>query len=101
MAKKSSIEKNEMRKRLSKEFGKRRAKLKAIVMNKETSQEDRFTAVLKMSRLPKNSAPARIRNRCAVTGRARGYLRKFGVSRIVLRDLSAIAQVPGVIKSSW
>ncbi len=101
MAKKSSVEKNNKRKRLTKEFSGRRAKLKAIVMNKETSPEDRFTAVLKMSRLPKNSAKARIRNRCEVTGRSRGYFRKFGVCRVVLRELTAIGAVPGVIKSSW
>ncbi|MDX1949501.1 MAG: 30S ribosomal protein S14 [Rickettsiales bacterium] len=101
MAKKSAVERNLKRQRLSKQFAGRRAKLKEIVMNKETTPEARFDAVVKLSRLPKNSAKNRIRNRCEVTGKPRGYFRKFGICRNVLRELSSIGQVPGVIKSSW
>ncbi len=101
MAKKSAVERNEKRKKLAKEFAGRRAKLKAIVKDKNSSPEAKFDAAVKLSRLPKNSSPQRIRNRCEVTGRPRGYLRKFGVCRVVLRELSGIGRVPGVIKSSW
>lgn len=101
MAKVSAVEKNKKRARLSSEYGKRREALKAVIMDKKTSPEDRMNAVLKLQSLPKNSAEIRLRNRCNVTGRPRGYYRKFGVSRIVLRDLASIGQVPGVIKSSW
>ncbi len=101
MAKKSAVERNLKRQRLVKEFAGRRAKLKEIIMNKETTAEARFDAVVKLSRLPKNSAKIRIRNRCEVTGKPRGYFRKFGICRNVLRELSSIGKVPGVIKSSW
>ena len=101
MAKLSSIEKNNRRKRLAKKFANRRNKLKTIVMNKETSPEDRFAASVKLAELPRNSAKNRFRNRCELSGRPRGTYRKFKLSRIALRDLGSIGQVPGLIKSSW
>jgi len=101
MAKKCSVERNEKRKRMAKEFGPRREKLKAIIMDKTTTPEARFDAVMKLARLPKNSAKIRIRNRCEMTGRPRGYHRKFGLCRNMLRDLATSGGLPGVIKSSW
>lgn len=101
MAKKCSLERNKKRKELTKEFKNRRAKLKASIMNKETDPAARFDAVMKLARLPKNSAKTRIRNRCEITGRPRGYHRKFGICRNMLRDLANNGALPGVIKSSW
>jgi small subunit ribosomal protein S14 len=101
MAKTCSVERNEKRKILSKKFKNRRDKLKEIIMTKTTSPEERFEAVLKLTRMPKNSAQIRIRNRCEITGRPRGYYRKFGLCRIKLRELASIGQLPGLIKSSW
>ncbi|HCR86312.1 MAG TPA: 30S ribosomal protein S14 [Alphaproteobacteria bacterium] len=101
MAKTCSVERNDKRKVLVKKFAARRAKLKATIMDKSTSPEDRFEAVLKLTRMPKNSAKIRIRNRCEITGRPRGVYRKFGLCRIKLRELASIGQLPGLIKSSW
>ncbi len=101
MAKTSSVEKNLRRQRMSRKYAKKRAELKAIIMNKELPIEERFAAQIKISELPKNGAKIRIRNRCELTGRSRGYYRKFKISRIKLRDLASIGQLPGVIKSSW
>jgi len=101
MAKTSSIEKNNRRKKLSKQFGAKRAKLKAIAMNQSISIEERFAAQLKLAELPRNSSPGRVRNRCEVTGRPRAYYRKVKLSRIALRQLGNFGQVPGMVKSSW
>ncbi len=101
MAKKSMIEKNNRRRRMAAQKRSTREVLKALVMNKETTMEDRFTAVMKLAKLPRNSAKVRIRNRCELSGRPRAYYRKFKLSRIALRDLAASGQIPGVIKSSW
>lgn len=101
MAKKSMINRDEKRAKLSNSLSNKRAALKALIMNKETSPEDRFAAVIKLDKLPKNSAKVRIRNRCAVTGRPRGYNRKFGLCRNTLRELASIGLLPGVTKSSW
>ena len=101
MAKKSSIEKNNRRRRLVKKFANRRNKLKAIVNNEKVSMEERFTAQLKLAQLPRNSAPSRIRNRCELTGRPRAYYRKLKVSRMALRDLGNRGLIPGMVKSSW
>jgi small subunit ribosomal protein S14 len=101
MAKKCSIERNDKRKRLVKEFRGRREKLKEVIMDKTTTSEQRFDAVMKLSRLPKNSAKTRLRNRCEITGRPRGFHRKFGICRNMLRELAQNGQLPGVIKSSW
>jgi len=101
MAKKSMIEKNNRRKRMAKQKEASRKKLKALIMNKETTMEERFAAVMKLAKMPRNSSKGRIRNRCELSGRPRGYYRKFKLSRIALRELAASGQVPGVIKSSW
>ena len=101
MAKTSSIEKNNRRKKLSKQFGAKRAKLKAIAMNQSISIEERFAAQLKLAELPRNSSPGRVRNRCEVTGRPRAYYRKLKLSRIALRELGNFGQIPGLVKSSW
>ncbi|HVY41782.1 MAG TPA: 30S ribosomal protein S14 [Hyphomicrobiaceae bacterium] len=101
MAKTSSIEKNNRRRKLSKQLAGKRAKLKAMVMDQKVSMEERFAAQLKLSALPRNSAPSRVRNRCEMTGRPRGYYRKLKLSRIALRGLGNFGQVPGMVKSSW
>ncbi len=101
MAKKSSIEKNKRRTRLVKQFAVKRAKLKAAANDQNAPQEDRFAARLKLAELPRNSAPSRIRNRCELSGRARGTYRKFKLSRMAFRDLANRGQIPGVVKASW
>ena len=101
MAKKSAIEKNEKRKRLVAKFAGKRAKLKAIANDESLPDEERFIARLKLSELPRDSVPSRVRNRCELTGRPRGYYRKFKMSRIGLRKLASAGLVPGVVKSSW
>ena len=101
MAKKSAVEKNNKRKRIVASRGARREALKAIIKDKTRPLEDRFQAVMKLSKEPRNSSKIRIRNRCEVSGRPRGYDRKLRMSRIALRDLASMGQVPGVVKSSW
>jgi len=101
MAKKSSIEKNALRTKLSKQGAARRARLKALARDRDAAPEDRFEAQLKLARLPRNSSPTRIRNRCALSGRPRGYYRKFGLSRIAMRELASSGLIPGMVKSSW
>ncbi|WP_413993123.1 30S ribosomal protein S14 [Labrys okinawensis] len=101
MAKKSSIEKNKRREKLAKQYAGRRARLKAIANNETLSMEERFTARLKLSELPRNSAKERVRNRCEVTGRPRAVYRKLKMSRIALRELGSKGLVPGLVKSSW
>ncbi|WP_300376824.1 30S ribosomal protein S14 [Henriciella sp.] len=101
MAKKSAIEKNEKRRRMVAKYAARRAKLKAMAMDENLPLEERFQARLKLAELPRNSAPSRIRNRCEVTGRPRGYYRKMKMSRIALRELGSLGMVPGLVKSSW
>jgi small subunit ribosomal protein S14 len=101
MAKKSSIEKNNRRKRMVKAMSGRRKRLKAIAMDKKLPMEERFAATLKLAELPRNSAPNRIRNRCELTGRPRAYYRKHRLSRIALRDLGSKGLIPGLVKSSW
>ena len=101
MAKKSSVEKNERRRRLAKKFSGRRTRLKALARDKSLPMEDRFAAALKLAELPRNSSSTRIRNRCAITGRPRAYYRKLKMSRIALRDLGAKGMIPGLVKSSW
>ena len=101
MAKKSAIEKNKRREKLAKRYAGRRARLKAIAGNKELAPEERFEARLKLAELPRNSSAVRIRNRCEVTGRPRGYYRKLKMSRISLRDLGSHGLIPGLVKSSW
>jgi small subunit ribosomal protein S14 len=101
MAKKSAIERNNKRARLVEKYAARREKLKAIAMDEELPLEERFKARLKLAELPRNSAPSRIRNRCEVTGRPRGYYRKLRMSRIALRELGSQGMIPGLVKSSW
>jgi len=101
MAKKSSIEKNNRRRKIAKKFNGRRSRLKAIVMDKSLPVEERFAAVLKLAEVPRNSAKNRIRNRCEVTGRPRAYYRKLKMSRIALRELGSKGLIPGLVKSSW
>ena len=101
MAKKSAIEKNKARIKLAGKYMSKRDRLKTIASDKGLSQEERFTARLKLARLPRNSSPNRVRNRCELTGRSRGYYRKFRLSRIALRELGSLGQIPGLTKSSW
>jgi|ERR1700742_4620846 small subunit ribosomal protein S14 len=101
MAKKSSIEKNNRRKKMAKQFANRRAKLKAIVQDKTAQLEDRFAATLKLAELPRNSSRVRVHNRCELTGRPHAYYRKMRLSRIALRDLGSKGLIPGLVKSSW
>lgn len=101
MAKKSSIEKNNRRRRMSEQYKGKRAKLKAVAEDMTNPVEVRFQARLKLAELPRNSAPSRIRNRCELTGRSRGYYRKLKVCRNVLRELASVGMIPGVVKSSW
>ena len=101
MAKTSSIEKNNRRRRMAKSAAARRARLKAIIKNKELPLEERFAATLKLAEMPRNESPTRIRNRCEVTGRPRAFYRKLKMSRIAIRDLGSRGLVPGLVKSSW
>ena len=99
MAKKSSIEKNNRRRKMTKSMSGRRSRLKAIA--REKPMEERFAASLKLAELPRNSSATRIRNRCEVTGRPRAYYRKLKMSRIALRELGSKGLIPGLVKSSW
>lgn len=101
MAKKGTIQKNLNRGKLVKQYANKRKALKGIVMNKEASMEERFAAQLKLAQLPRNSAKIRLRNRCAITGRPRGFYRRFKLSRIMLREMAGFGLLPGVRKSSW
>jgi small subunit ribosomal protein S14 len=101
MAKKSSVEKNKRRERMAKQFGAKRARLKAIASDKSTGMEERFAASQKLAELPRNSARNRIRLRCELTGRSRGNYRKFKLCRMALRELALTGQIPGMVKASW
>ncbi|MCZ6523633.1 MAG: 30S ribosomal protein S14 [Alphaproteobacteria bacterium] len=101
MAKVSVIQRNKKRQRMAAEYAARRAKLKAITRDMSVPAEERFAAHLKLAELPRNSSPGRVRNRCSVTGRPRGYYRKLKMSRIALRELASAGQIPGMVKSSW
>ena len=101
MAKLSSVNKNNRRIKLSEKFLKKRSNLKKIIMNKKLSLEERFRAQQKLSKLPRNSAKNRVRNRCQITGRPHGVYRKLKISRIALRELALKGKIPGMTKSSW
>ena len=101
MAKVSAVEKNKKRIKLAKKYEAKRKKLKKIVMDKKVNLNERFEAALKLTKLPKNSAKNRIRNRCEITGRPHGYYRKLKMSRIALRELASMGKIPGMTKSSW
>ena len=101
MAKTSSIQRNLKRIKLSKKYLNKRRLLKEIVNNRKLPLEERFNAQLKLSKLPRNSAKIRIRNRCQITGRPHGVYRKLKISRIALRKLGLEGKIPGMVKSSW
>ncbi|MBO6609967.1 MULTISPECIES: 30S ribosomal protein S14 [Altererythrobacter] len=101
MAKLSSINKNEKRKKLVQKYANKYAKLKAIADDESLDESERLIARLKMAEIPRNANPTRVRNRCATTGRPRGYYRKFGINRIELRELGNRGMIPGLTKSSW
>lgn len=101
MAKLSSINKNERRKKLVKKYAAKYEKLKAIADDESLDEGERLMARLKMAEIPRNGNPTRVRNRCATTGRPRGYYRKFGINRIELRQLGNRGMIPGLTKSSW
>ena len=101
MAKLSSINKNERRKKLVKKYAGKYARLKAIADDKSLDDGERLIARLKLAEIPRNANPTRVRNRCSTTGRPRGYYRKFKMSRIAMRELASAGQIPGVLKSSW
>lgn len=101
MAKLSSINKNEKRKKLVKKYAGRYARLKAIANDESQDDTDRLMARLKLAEIPRNGNPTRVRNRCELTGRPRAYYRKFRLCRIQLRDLANKGLIPGVTKSSW
>ncbi len=101
MAKLSSVNKNERRKKLVKKYAAKYAKLKAIADDKSVDETERLIARLKLAEVPRNGNPTRVRNRCVTTGRPRAYYRKFGLCRVELRDLANKGMIPGVTKSSW
>jgi small subunit ribosomal protein S14 len=101
MAKKSSVEKNQRRMRLAKQKAPTRERLKTLARDRNAAPEERFQAQLKLAELPRNSSPTRTRNRCSLTGRPRGFYRKFKLSRLAVRELASSGQIPGMTKSSW
>ena len=101
MAKKSAIENNLRKQRIVKKFAARRKRLLDVANSDANSMEQRFEARLKLAALPRNGAAVRVRNRCLVTGRPRGYYRKVRMSRIALRELGNKGLIPGLVKSSW
>jgi small subunit ribosomal protein S14 len=101
MAKKSAVEKNKRRMKLAAQYAAKRARLKAQANDESLSDQDRFAARLKLAELPRNSSPNRVRNRCEVTGRPRGFYRKLKMSRIALRSMGNEGKIPGMVKSSW
>ena len=101
MAKDGTIQTNLKRQRLVKKYAAKREELKAIANDQEKSPEERFKARMALAELPRNSAPSRLRNRCTMSGRPRGYYRKLKMSRIALRELASKGMIPGMTKSSW
>ena len=101
MAKKSSVEKNNRRRKLVKKFMGKRTRLLAVANDETKSMDERFTARLKLAELPRNANPTRVRNRCEITGRPRAVYRKVKMSRIALRELGNKGLIPGLVKSSW
>ena len=101
MPKTSAIERNKKRINLAAKFAVKRAELKAVLINPATTDAEFHSTQKKLQKLPRNSSPTRIRNRCALSGRPRAYIRKFGVSRITFRELALAGKIPGVTKSSW
>lgn len=101
MAKISKVVKNEKRKKMVAQYAERRMELKKIINQPKSTPEEVDAAIVKLQKLPRDASPIRVRNRCSQSGRARAYLRKFGVARIAFRDLALKGQIPGVVKSSW
>ena len=101
MAKKSSIEKNNLRRKRAKSSAAKRNQLKEITINMDLAPEERFKARLKLAAMPRNSHPTRVRNRCELSGRPRAFYRKFRLSRIALRELASSGKLAGVVKASW
>ncbi|PWE32706.1 30S ribosomal protein S14 [Maritimibacter sp. 55A14] len=101
MAKVSMIEREKKRQKLVDKFAAKRAALKEIANNQDLPMEERFKARLKLAKLPRNSSPTRLHNRCQITGRPHAYYRKLKISRIAMRDLGSTGQIPGLVKSSW
>lgn len=101
MARKALVEKEKKKRAISEKFKERRIELKKIASNWSIAEEERALARLKLSQLPRDSSPTRLRNRCNLTGRARGYLRRFQLSRLCFRELANMGMIPGVVKASW
>jgi small subunit ribosomal protein S14 len=101
MAKKAKIEKNKKRLKLVAQHAERRHQLKQVIRNPRSSPEQRESAQLELHRMPRDSSPVRVRNRCMLTGRPRGYVGRFGLSRIAFREMALAGQIPGVRKASW
>ena len=101
MAKKSMIAREVKREKLVKQYASQRAALKAIINDKEKPVEERFKATLQLAKLPRNSSAVRLHNRCQLTGRPRGYMRQFGLSRVTFREMALEGKIPGVKKASW
>ncbi|WP_033026947.1 30S ribosomal protein S14 [Pseudoalteromonas sp. BSi20429] len=101
MAKNSMKAREAKRTKLVAQFAEKRAALKAIISDVNTSEDDRWDAVLKLQALPRDSSPVRQRNRCNITGRPHGFLRKFGMSRIKVREAAMRGEIPGLKKASW
>jgi small subunit ribosomal protein S14 len=101
MAKTSKIVKNKKRKEIVERYADRRAELIIVIKDPEASYEDKREAYVKIGKMPRDASASRYRNRCNVTGRPRGYYRKFGISRIALRSMAHLGELPGVRKASW
>ncbi|WP_347312475.1 30S ribosomal protein S14 [Defluviimonas sp. SAOS-178_SWC] len=101
MAKKSMVNRETKRAKLVKQYAAKRAGLKAVIEDQSLPMEERFKASMKLAKLPRNSSATRIHNRCQLTGRPHAYYRKLKLSRIMLRDLASMGQIPGMVKSSW
>jgi small subunit ribosomal protein S14 len=101
MAKISKVVMNERRKDTAARWAARRADAKKVINNPNSTPEEVDAAVMRLQKMPRDGSPIRVRNRCSQSGRTRGYLRKFGISRIALRELALQGQIPGVVKSSW
>ncbi|NBX01310.1 30S ribosomal protein S14 [bacterium] len=101
MAKQSVIERSKKRERLVAKYAAKRAELKKILANPQTTEEEFYAAQRKLAKLPRNSSRVRLKNRCSISGRPRAYIRKFGLSRITFRELALGGQIPGVTKASW
>ena len=101
MARKSVINREAKRVRLTRKYAERRAELKRVIRNAESSYEERYDAQEALNRLPRNGSPTRLRNRCRATGRPRGFVRKFGLSRTKVREAAMRGDIPGLVKASW